>query len=106
MYYGKGIRYTHFALSFKVKMADNFVAACEQAVEALLSFQNVTRDNVQRLAATFTPTTANNYQPENQTTTIRLELSRRFPSYRPGRLLRSNASTCASSIPRMLLIVL
>ena len=78
-------------------MADNFVAACEHAAEALLSFQNITRDNVQRLAATSTSTTVNNNQPENQTTTIRSELSRRFPSYRPGRLLQSNSSTSASS---------
>ena len=78
-------------------MADNFVAACEHAAEALLSFQNITRDDVQRLAATSTSTTVNNNQPENQTTTIRSELSRRFPSYRPGRLLQSNSSTSASS---------
>ena len=78
-------------------MADNFVAACEHAAEALLSFQNITRDDVQRLAATSTSTTVNNTQPENQTTTIRSELSRRFPSYRPGRLLQSNSSTSASS---------
>ena len=46
-------------------MADNFVAACEHAAEALLSFQNITRDDVQRLAATSTSTTVNNNQPEN-----------------------------------------
>ena len=78
-------------------MADNFVAACEHAAEALLSFQNITRDDVQRLAVTSTSTTVNNNQPENQTTTIRSELSRRFSSYRPGRLLQSNSSTSASS---------
>ena len=78
-------------------MADNFVAACEQAAEALLSFQNITRDDVQRLAATSTSSTANNNQPENQATTIRSELSRRFPSYRPGRRLQSNPSIRASS---------
>ena len=78
-------------------MADNFVAACEHAAEALLSFQNITRDDVQRLAATSTSTTVNNNQPENQRTTIRSELSRRFSSYCPGRLLQSNSSTSASS---------
>ena len=51
-------------------MADNFVAACEHAAEALLSFQNITRDDVQRLAATSTSTTVDNNQAENQTTTI------------------------------------
>ena len=45
-------------------MADNFVAPCKQAAEALLSFQNITRDDVQRLTAT--STTANNNKPENQ----------------------------------------
>ena len=67
-------------------MADNFVAACEHAAEALLSFQNITRDDVQRLAATSTSTTVNNNQPENQTTTICSgRLSRSFRRFRKDR---------------------
>ena len=75
-------------------MADNFMAACGQAAEALLLFQNITRQDVQRVAesATLASTNADSH------TNIRSELSRRFPSYRPAGLLPT-ASSSSDDVP-------
>jgi len=78
-------------------MADNFMAACGQAAEALLQFQNITRQDVQRVAASATSASTNAGNPDRQTT-IRSELSRRFPSYRPAGLLPT-ASSSSDDVP-------
>ena len=75
-------------------MADNFMAACGQAAEALLLFQNITRQDVQRVAASATSGSTN----ADSQTTIRSELSRRFPSYRPAGLSPTTSSSSSDNV--------
>ena len=69
-------------------MADNLAAACEQAAEALRSLQNITGEDVQRVASSTSTPSA---------TSLCSELSSMFPSYRPG---GSNANAHVNQVKR------
>ena len=58
-------------------MAENLAAACQQAAAALRSLQNITSEDLSRVASS--TSTAG-----PSTTSICSELSSRFPSYRPS----------------------
>ena len=72
-------------------MAENLAAACQQAAAALRSLQNITSEDLSRVASS--TSTAG-----PSTTSICSELSSRFPSYRPSESSNhSNGNSTASA---------
>ena len=74
------------------KMADNLAAACQKAAEALHSLQNITSEDLSRMASS---TSTSPSAPS-----LCSELSARFPSYRPSSSSNGNANVHANNFQR------
>jgi hypothetical protein len=83
-----------FASNALSKMAENLAAACQKAAEALNSLQNITSEDLSRMASSTSTSTS----PSGPS--ICSELSARFPSYRPSSSSSGNANAHANCLQR------